>query len=74
MTSNQDSRDFRRRSWPRGLGAKWPRLYDWARVWLFRPQELPWDHWLLIRHSRKDPEDCAYYVIFIRTEMTLAAK
>lgn len=29
-----------------GEGSKGPRLYDWARVRLFRLQEPPWDHWL----------------------------
>ena len=55
-----------------GEGAKGPRLYDWARVRLFRLQEPPWDHWLLIRRSRKDPEDRAYYVVFAGAETTLA--
>jgi len=54
-----------------GEGAKGPRLYDWARVRLFRLQEPPWDHWLLIRRSRKDPKDRAYYVVFARAETTL---
>jgi hypothetical protein len=37
-----------------GAGAKGERLYDWARVRLVRLQELPWDHWLLVRRSRKN--------------------
>ncbi|MFI4972621.1 MAG: IS701 family transposase [Hyphomicrobiales bacterium] len=55
-----------------GEGSKGPRLYDWARVRLFRLQEPPWDHWLLIRRSRKTPKDRAYYVVFARAETTLA--
>jgi SRSO17 transposase len=55
-----------------GEGAKGPRVYDWARVRLFRLQEPPWDHWLLIRRSRKEPKDRAYYITFARAETTLA--
>jgi SRSO17 transposase len=55
-----------------GEGAKGPRLYDWARVRLFRLQQPPWDHWLLIRRSRRDPSDCAYYVVYAPAETSLA--
>ena len=55
-----------------GEGAKGPRLYDWARIRLFRLQEPPWDHWLLIRQSRRDPSKRAYYVVFAPMETTLA--
>jgi SRSO17 transposase len=51
-----------------GDGAKGPRWYDWARVRLARLQltaeERRWDHWLLVRRSRSDPTDVAYYVVF----------
>jgi SRSO17 transposase len=51
-----------------GAGAKGPRWYDWARVRLARLQltaeERRWDHWLLVRRSRSDPTDVAYYVVF----------
>ena len=51
-----------------GEGAKGPRWYDWARVRLARLQltveERRWDHWLLVRRSRRDPTDLAYYVVF----------
>jgi SRSO17 transposase len=51
-----------------GAGAKGPRWYDWARVRLARLQltveERRWDHWLLVRRSRHDPTDRAYYVVF----------
>jgi SRSO17 transposase len=56
-----------RDSWqrlPAGQGSKGPRLYDWARVRLFRLQAPPWDHWLLIRRSIADPADMAFYVTF----------
>jgi SRSO17 transposase len=55
-----------------GEGAKGPRLYDWARVRLMRLQEPPWDHWLLIRRSLREPSDQAYYVVFAPMETTLA--
>jgi SRSO17 transposase len=51
-----------------GDGAKGPRWYDWARVRLARlrltREERRWDHWLLVRRSRSDPTDLAYYVVF----------
>jgi SRSO17 transposase len=51
-----------------GQGAKGPRWYDWARVRLARLQltaaERRWDHWLLVRRSRSDPTELAYYVVF----------
>ena len=51
-----------------GDGAKGPRSYDWARVRLARLQltaeERRWDHWLLVRRSRHDPTELAYYVVF----------
>src|SRR5215211_5850612 len=55
-----------------GAGTKGERLYDWARVRLARLQRPPWDHWLLVRRSRKDPKDLAYHVIFGPAETTLA--
>ena len=55
-----------------GAGAKGPRLYDWARVRLYREQEPPWEHWLLVRRSLAKPHELAYYVIFGRASSTLA--
>jgi SRSO17 transposase len=55
-----------------GAGSKGERLYDWARLRLARLQEPPWDHWLLIRRNRKDPEDLAYYVAFGPAAISLA--
>jgi SRSO17 transposase len=49
---------------PAGQGSKGPRLYDWARVRLFRLQSPPWDHWLLLRRSISDPTDMAFYVTY----------
>lgn len=51
-----------------GAGAKGPHWYDWARVRLARLQltveERRWEHWVLVRRSRHDPTDRAYYVVF----------
>lgn len=51
-----------------GAGAKGPRWYDWARVRLARLQltaeEQCWEHWLLVRRSRSDLTEVAYYVVF----------
>jgi len=54
-----------------GDGAKGPRLYDWARVRLFRLPDPGWDHWLLVRRSIADPTDLAYYVVFGPAEAEL---
>jgi SRSO17 transposase len=51
---------------------KGERLYDWARVRLVRRQEPPWDHWLLVRRNRKNPEDLAFYVVFGPAKTSLA--
>ncbi|MBI3912052.1 MAG: transposase [Armatimonadetes bacterium] len=49
-----------------GWGAKGPRLYDWARFPLFRMGWPPgWEHWLLLRRSIRQPEEFAYYVVFV---------
>jgi SRSO17 transposase len=57
-----------------GEGAKGPRLYDWARVRLFRLQEpyQRFDHWLLVRRSLREPGECAYYVVFAPADVSLA--
>ena len=47
-----------------GAGAKGERLYDWARFRLFRLQQAPWDHWLLVRRKLSKPDEMAYYVVF----------
>lgn len=58
-----------------GAGAKGPRLFDWARAPLARLQlsaeERRWEHWLLVRRSRKDPSEMAYYVVFAPRGMSL---
>src|SRR5690242_14620321 len=47
-----------------GAGSKGERWYDWARWRLYRLQEQPWDHWLLVRRKISRPEELAYYVVF----------
>jgi SRSO17 transposase len=62
------------RAWRRlsaGTGSKGERVYDWARFRLTRLQQPPWDHWLLVRRSRKNPKDLAYYVVFGPDQTTL---
>jgi SRSO17 transposase len=58
-----------------GAGAKGPRWYEWAQVRLARlqltAQERRWDHWLLVRRSRSDPTELAYYVVFAPAGTTL---
>jgi SRSO17 transposase len=53
-----------------GAGSKGERFYDWARLRLTRLQQPPWEHWLLVRRSRRDPTDLAYYVVFGPAETT----
>lgn len=53
-------------------GAKGERLYDWARVRLFRWPRPPWDHWLLIRRHRRKADEVAYHVVFGPTDTMLA--
>jgi len=55
-----------------GEGAKGPRLYDWARIRLFRLPDPGWEHWLLVRRSLADPTEVAYYVVFGHDDATLA--
>jgi SRSO17 transposase len=57
-----------------GAGTKGERFYDWARVPLARrgPPQTPWQHWLLIRRHRQDPNDVAYYVVFAPANTSLA--
>jgi len=64
------------RAWRRlsaGAGSKGERFYDWARLRLTGLQQPPWDHWLLVRRSCKDPKDLAFYVVFGPDRTTLAA-
>jgi SRSO17 transposase len=55
-----------------GAGSKGERVYDWARWRLFRLQEQPWDHWLLVRRKISNPEELAYYVVFGPADTSLS--
>lgn len=49
---------------PAGEGAKGFRLYDWARVRLTWTCDPDHDRWLLIRRSRRNANDRAYYLAY----------
>ena len=46
-----------------GDGSKGPRVYDWVRVPLARPDAAALASWLLARRSLADPTDLAYYLV-----------
>lgn len=52
------------RTHPAGEGTKGLRLYDWARVPLLWDTEPGFKRWVLIRRSRADPEEMAYYFAY----------
>jgi SRSO17 transposase len=56
-----------------GAGSKGPRLYDWAWIPLWRPAADGWRHWLLVRRSRSDPKELAYFLVFARETTELSA-
>ncbi len=43
-----------------------------ARLPTTHPPQPPWGHWVLIRRSRKDPKELAFYVAFGPVATTLA--
>src|SRR4051794_24822888 len=47
-----------------GEGAKGLRLYEWARIALSSTAALGFEHWLLIRRSRREPDKRASYFAF----------
>jgi SRSO17 transposase len=55
-----------------GEGSKGPRLYDWARIALPWTVDTGFERWLLIRRSRRNASERAYYLVFTRTGTTLA--
>ena len=58
-----------------GAGSKGERFYDWTRWRLARrpgARRTHWQHWLLIRRNRKDPQDVAYYGVFGSANTRLA--
>ncbi|WP_119682027.1 IS701 family transposase [Indioceanicola profundi] len=49
---------------PAGEGSKGLRLYDWARIplgWAHGPE---FERWVLVRRSRQNPSERAYYFVF----------
>ena len=62
-TAQQLARTIEPKAWQSlsaGDGAKGPRIYDWARIALLSWQ-MPGERWLLVRRSRSDPAQLAYY-------------
>lgn len=60
-------RELSEDAWSRlscGEGSKGPRVYDWARAKLNCPVE-GWERWALARRSIADPDDLAYYLVFV---------
>lgn len=55
-----------------GEGSKGPRLCDWARIALPWAVDTGFERWLLIRRSRHDASERAYYLAFTRAGTTLA--
>lgn len=56
-----------------GNGAKGPRLYDWALVPLAEPAGARRERALLLRRSRSDPTELAYYRVYGPVGTPLAA-
>src|SRR3954453_22049243 len=48
---------------PADEGSKGLRLYDWARIALPSACDPAFEHWLLTRRSRKEPDKRAYYLV-----------
>lgn len=55
-----------------GEGAKGLRLYDWARIPLGNGGDARFEHWILVRRSRNDPQNLAYYRVFAPKGTSLA--
>src|SRR5947209_12718768 len=55
-----------------GEGSKGLRLYEWARIALPSTVDEGFERWLLIRRSRRDEQDCAYYLVFAPAGTDLA--
>lgn len=53
-----------------GDGTKGPRVYDWARISL-HCSEAGWERWALCRRSVAEPEDLAYYQVFVPSQTPL---
>jgi len=58
-----------------GDGSKGPRMFDWARVELSKPEQEGWQRFLLIRRSLvlgEKPAERAYVLVFAPSGATLA--
>lgn len=55
-----------------GAGTKGPRVYDWTRVEL-NTSVAGWERWALCRRSVAEPQDLAYYLVFVPSGTPLAA-
>ncbi|MCY1668940.1 IS701 family transposase [Rhizobium sp. SL86] len=55
-----------------GEGTKGPRLYEWTRLPIARPNEDGFQRWLLARRSLRNPDAIAYYFANAPAETTLA--
>jgi SRSO17 transposase len=67
-------RDLATSEWSRlscGDGTKGPRIYDWARVALNCPV-AGWERWALCRRSVAEPQDLAYFLVFVPSGTPLA--
>src|SRR3954462_13139584 len=54
-----------------GEGSKGLRLYEWARIALPSTAHPGFEHWLLIRRSRREPDKRAYYFAFAPVGVSL---
>ena len=55
-----------------GEGSKGLRLYEWARIALPSTADPGFEHWLLIRRSRREPDKRAYYFAFAPVGVSLS--
>ena len=55
-----------------GKGSKGPRLNDWACLVIPWNRKEGWEHCLLVRRSRSDPQKLAYYMVFCPVGTDLA--
>src|ERR671916_1412310 len=54
-----------------GEGSKGLRLYEWARIALSSRADRGFEHWLVIRRSRREPDKRAYYFAFAPVGVSL---
>lgn len=74
---DQVARQLEANEWQRlcaGSGRKGPRLFEWARVEVAKPEKEGWQWWLIIRRSLASgakPADLAYMLVFAPRGTTL---